>query len=369
MQAEASPGVPAAGAASSEGGAPDRPAADGAKATETPVSAAAVLEEASQRKRGKAASRAADEAGTAAPPKSAVPAREDNLTYDLAHLAAFDIAPLHPKADLLAQTRDNVQLLVNKIFSLPRKDTDEGAVIELPTDEVFRLPRQRPVPKVKAKTRWEKFMEERNMRKRKRSRLVWDETSQDWRPRYGFKSVKQGQDKNNGIMEVKEGQDPYANPFEKNNAEKKLHMARQKMREVRNRVEAAGGKLRASVPDLSGGVEKGGFKRGKEGLKEAIRRAQTSSGSIGKFDRVAPNEPTNLNKRRKVVEMPKSAGEEKERYLKAASRLLSGEGGVDTVKAAKAGAGIFGGEAPKGKPKAALKRRSKAGGRSRKARR
>lgn len=331
-----------------------------------PVSAAEVLEAAGQKKQNEKSANAAAENGM--PPKSAVPEREDNLTYDLAHLAAFDIAPLHPKADLLAQTRDNVQLLVNKIFALPRKETDEGATVELPTEEIFRLPRQRPVPKMKAKTRWEKFMEERNMKKRKRSRLVWDETSQDWRPRYGYKSVKKGQEDNNGIVEVKTGQDPFANPFEKSNAEKKLHMARQKMREVRNRVEAAGGKLRASVPDLSGGVEKGGFKRGKEGLREAIKRAQVSSGSIGKFDRVAPNEPTNLQtKRRKVVDVPRNAGEEKDRYLKAAGKLLSGEGGVDTVKAAKAGAGIYGGEAPKGKGSGKGKRRSKAGGRSRKA--
>ena len=41
--------------------------------------------------------------------------------------------------------------------------TDEGATADLPALEVFRLPRMKPIPKVKVKTRWEKFMETRNM--------------------------------------------------------------------------------------------------------------------------------------------------------------------------------------------------------------
>merc|ERR1719359_2524729 len=97
--------------------------------------------------------------------KPAASSREDNLAYDLRHMAAFDISPLHPKTDFMEYTRDSVQLLVNKIYALPRKQLEEGIVAELPTEEVFRLPRQKPVPKQKPKTRWQQFMEERNMRK------------------------------------------------------------------------------------------------------------------------------------------------------------------------------------------------------------
>lgn len=166
-----------------------------------------------------AAAGAAGEQGVG--PKSAVPSREDNLTYCLAHLAAFDISPLHPKANIHTQTRDNVQLLVNKIFSLSREESDEGPTALIPREDGFRLPRHRPVPKVKPETRWEKFMKERRMEKRKRSQMVFDEVSGDWKRRWGHKSVKASEDRANGILEVKDGQDSYGNLFEARSAEKK----------------------------------------------------------------------------------------------------------------------------------------------------
>lgn len=270
----------------------------------------------------------------------------------------------------MAQTRDNVQLLVNKVFALKREDTDEGPVVIVPPEDGFRLPRQRPVPKVKEKTRWERFMQEKGMTKRKRSSLVFDEVSGDWKRRYGYKSAKSSEDKANGIMEVKAGQDSMASPFEKKKAEHKLLAARQKMREVRNRVEAAGGRLKAAAPDLEKGMRSNGasVKRGPEGLKEALRRAQISSASFGKFDRVAPNEATNLQPKRRKVVAHRTVGEEKDRYLKAAGKVLSGET-VNNEKAAKSAAGHYE-RASAGRKEKKPKRRSKAGGKkSRKGRR
>jgi len=266
-------------------------------------------------------------AAEAPTPKSASVEKEDNLTYCLAHLAAFDISPLHPKADLLATTRDNVQLLVNKVFGLSREDSDEGPAAIIPPEESFRLPRQRPIPKVKELTRWEKFMKERKMDKKKRSSMVFDEASGDWKRRWGFKSVKHTEDEGNGILEVKTGQDSYKSLFEAKSAEHQLGAAKQKMREVRNRVEAAGGRLKAAAPDLDAGMRSGqeSTKRGAAGLKEALRRAQSSSASCGRFDRVASNEPTNLQpKKRKAPEMPKNLKVEKDRGLQFADKVLSG---------------------------------------------
>jgi len=267
--------------------------------------------------------------------KPATASREDNLTYDAKHMAAYDIAPV-PKgeADFLHYTRDSVQLLVNHMFTLPQSRIEEGMVAELPKEFLFKLPRQKPVPKVKQLTRWEKFMQDKNMTKKKRSRLVYDEATDDWVPRWGYKSVKKTKEAGEqGIYEVKPGEDPNSNPFERMKAEKKLLMARQKLREVRNKVEAAGGKMRASVPDLM--RNQGGSARGKEGLREALKRAQVSTGSRGKFDRTAPNEATNLQEKRSKVNV-ESRDKEKERYMKFAGKVLSGET-VDKDRAAKIG--------------------------------
>jgi len=303
--------------------------------------------------RSKAAKAVAPE-GELATLKPAAASREDNLTYDLRHMAAFDISPLHPTADFLEYTRDSVQLLVNKICALSRKQLEEGTVAELPHEELFRLPRQKPVPKQKPKTRWQEFMEERNMRKRKRSKLVFDEESGDWRPRWGYGSIKKARETRSSIHEVKEGENPYADPFAKAAAERKLIAAKQKLREVRNKVEAAGGKIRASVPELlkKGDPTGGSSGRGKDGLREAVRRAQVSSASKGKFDRLASGEASNLQPKKRKIEMAQKPGEEKERYLKAATRVLASDGAVDRDRAAKvggAGGGQALGKAKKGK--------------------
>lgn len=290
--------------------------------------------------------------------RPATASREDNLIYDLKNMAAYDISPVPNGTDLMAYARDSVQLLVNKIFALPRHKGEEGTLVSLPAEGVFRLPRAKPIPKEKPKTRWQKFMEERNMKKKKRSRLVWDDIEGDWKPRWGYNSIKKSQERANWVQEVGDRDDPNQNPFDKETAEKRLLQARQRMREVRNKVEAAGGKLRASVPDLSNTQ-----KRGKDGLKEAIKRAQVSSASFGKFDRVAPNEATNLQPKRKKGVAPVSGGVEKDNYLKTVGRVLFGDGPVDKHKAAQVG--VTQERRNDARSKAQNKRRSKQGGKGR----
>jgi len=196
------------------------------------------------------------------------------------------------------------------------------------------------------------------MKKEKRSRLVWDDVSEDWKPRWGYNSIKSSQAKQeNWMVEVK-GNGMGESELNRVKAEKKLHVARQKMREVRNKVESFGGKMRATAPDLVNAKM-----RGKDGLREAMRRAQASSASFGKFDRVAPNEPTNLQPKRKRT-LHQSVGQEKERYLKAADRVFSGDSNVNSQKAAKAGKRMNaeGAAAVPRQKKAMPKRRSKQGG-------
>lgn len=343
LQAAASPLVaaaasPAAAAKSPRSAPPQSPraAVPGSPAAAAAAPPAAEGEAEGTKKKLLKKKKNAVQAEGGAPLPSASASREDNLQYDLKRMSAYDIAVQSAKtseADFLAYTRDSVQLLVNKMFGLKRARVEEGMVVELPADELFKLPRQKPVPKVKARTRFQKFMEDRNMKKRKRSRLVFDEVSGDWKPRYGYGSAKKMEEAGKyGIHEVKSGEDPNSNPFERMQAEQKLQQLRQKMREVRNKVEQAGGKMRAAVPDLL----QGGAKRGKDGLKEAMRRSQISSGSRGKFDRIAPGEATNLQQKRSIIHQPMSGDKEKERYNKFVGKVLAGET-VDKDKAAKAG--------------------------------
>lgn len=62
--------------------------------------------------------------------------------------------------------------------------------VNLPEPKIV-IPREKPVPKEKALSKWEKFRLERGMPARqKRSRLVFDPVTNDWLPRWGHKSAK-----------------------------------------------------------------------------------------------------------------------------------------------------------------------------------
>jgi len=77
---------------------------------------------------------------------------------------------------LKSLTRDNVQLLINKIWELPVKRVHETIVAELPKPE-YVLPRSRVIPKPKSLTKWEQFAKEKGIQTKKKgkSKLKWDE--------------------------------------------------------------------------------------------------------------------------------------------------------------------------------------------------
>lgn len=225
------------------------------------------------------------------------PSKPDNLTYCLHNVIASDITPLPSAAALDEFTRANVQLFVNRIFQLPMEDCDEGLFARLSDTATFQLPRVRPVPKPKQKTRWEQFAEEQGIRKRKRSRLVWDDLKKDWVPRYGYKSIKKNEEAAAGIVELKSNEDPFEDKFEKRSKEKEMVKAKQKYRELRNRAEAAsrsgkkkgdGAAASAAAPSLVFDGKTG--KLSKAQLADAMQRAQISTASFGAFDVKAKKE-------------------------------------------------------------------------------
>ena len=100
------------------------------------------------------------------------------------------------------------------MFDLKRKQKarlgDDGEILEytkalysvdLPEPKIV-VPRAKPAPKEKPKTKWEKFRDEKGLPPRKkRSRLVFDEITNDWVPRWGPKSIKKIEDKHEWLIE------------------------------------------------------------------------------------------------------------------------------------------------------------------------
>lgn len=131
--------------------------------------------------------------------------------FDLGNLAIADSNPIVLNADsietdLYALNRDNVQLLVNQILQLPLKRTVDSinssnsqnstmTLFSLP-EPLWQTPREKPVPKDKAKTRWELFAAKKGIQKRaKDGKLVFDEETKKWIPKWGYNGANKKADK------------------------------------------------------------------------------------------------------------------------------------------------------------------------------
>lgn len=75
---------------------------------------------------------------------------------------------------LMALTRDNTQLLLNEIWELPTERVEETIVAKLPAAK-YRLPRARKIPEPKPMTKWQKFAQEKGIKKQKRDKKVYDQ--------------------------------------------------------------------------------------------------------------------------------------------------------------------------------------------------
>lgn len=119
------------------------------------------------------------------------------------------------REEILKLARENVQLLVNNIFSQETRREAHAILAVLP-DASTRLPREKKVrvevfpfepartaaaqiPKPKPPTRWEKFAMLKGIQNRKRSRMVYDEAHDEYRPRWGYKRAN---NKEFGIIEL-----------------------------------------------------------------------------------------------------------------------------------------------------------------------
>lgn len=66
---------------------------------------------------------------------------------------------------------------MNKIWELPTETVEEAIVAKLPVPK-FVLPREKPLPKPKPLTKWQKYAQEKGITKTKKSKLAWDEILQ-----------------------------------------------------------------------------------------------------------------------------------------------------------------------------------------------
>jgi regulator of ribosome biosynthesis len=111
------------------------------------------------------------------------------------------------------------------------------------------MPRAQRIPEPKPLTKWEKFAAEKGIKKTKRERMVFDESRQEYAPRYGYKRVNGGIE-DQPIVEIKAGQDPFLDPWENARVEKKQRVARNLKNQAKNQERAEGkGKSKGKIED------------------------------------------------------------------------------------------------------------------------
>ena len=100
--------------------------------------------------------------------------------------------------------RNNTQLVINKIWTdLETTKVDDIVVAKLPRTATYALPRSRHCPKAKEPTKWEKFAKDKGIKKKKKDKLVWDDATKEWKPRYGYRGINQ---KNDWVVELPESE-------------------------------------------------------------------------------------------------------------------------------------------------------------------
>jgi len=295
---------------------------------------------------------------------AAAPEDREYMAYDLARLAAFAELDVDFKkarnADFLESlAQEHIQMLVNKVFALPSEPAEVGRLVQLPLP-TMPLPREKPVPKAKVQTRWEKFALAKGIQNRKRSVQVWDEDTQSYKRRWGYDRANDEQD--TWVVEHKTGQktEPGSDPWTEMRKAKKERVARNKANQEANVRAAAGGSRKALPGALDLASVLGAQKPGKRSAahKErklpshtdvALRVAQRSTASMGKFDVKRKGEPALLAARVKrrddVLARPDN---ERARHAAVMKKVLGSVKEGESMSMKRAMASIGAGDVGKG---------------------
>lgn len=263
----------------------------------------------------------------------------------ISRVQPIDPTSINQEPYLLSLATAGTQELVKHLFQLPTEDCDVGVIAVLPPPTT-PIPREKPCPQPKPLSRWEKFAQRKGIQKHaKRDRLVWDERSEDWKPRYGTNKANNKEDV--WLAEHRPSDDPSVDPWTRMKLEKKERVAKNKRQHVQNLIAASGQKLpgtidlasivKSSKPDYA---QKSASKRGPkhttagmaraDHAKVALHLAQQSTASMGKFDKLHSDEPQPKQSRiiKKAPISRRVLHEQRKKSAQTGNKALDGEKNV-----------------------------------------
>eukprot|EP00199_Chlamydomonas_sp_CCMP681_P001895 CAMPEP_0119109276 /NCGR_PEP_ID=MMETSP1180-20130426/17822_1 /TAXON_ID=3052 ORGANISM="Chlamydomonas cf sp, Strain CCMP681" /NCGR_SAMPLE_ID=MMETSP1180 /ASSEMBLY_ACC=CAM_ASM_000741 /LENGTH=370 /DNA_ID=CAMNT_0007095017 /DNA_START=97 /DNA_END=1205 /DNA_ORIENTATION=- len=285
---------------------------------------------------------------------------DGQLEFDVGNLTVWDPSPIDTVAFSgpskeeahMEASRAMTQSLINKLFALPSEAIKNGRQAQLP-EPTTRLPRQKPLPKPKPLTKWQQFALKKGIQKKTRTKLLFDETSQEFKRRYGYQKA----DDPNAvpIIDAKPGDKLGEDPFTAMDETKKKNVVKNKKQQLHNAKMAAKAGALPSTLKLAAVLGSGGpsttSKAGgqhatprtkrkdlKEEIKMASRLSGVSTASLGKFDQKLkgekPGERAPLGKRRKFLPVTDTNADHS-RFTSMADRFLR-ERSEDVIDVRKA---------------------------------
>jgi len=234
------------------------------------------------------------------------------------------------EAYLQANARDGVQLLVAALFSLPTLSSPEGPLAQLPAPTT-QLPRAKPLPKPKPLTKWEKFARAKGIRSQRRDRKVWDEESQTWVERWGWKGKNKAEE-TQWLHEVPANADVDHDPSKEARTARKAHVAKNERQRLQN--------LARSQQGPAAGTNARIHAERKKEIDHTLSTTRASTASMGKFDRMLEGEKKLRGVKRKFDPIEKSVQSEKSANLALIKKIESGHRSSKKVKQDAVGEGI-----------------------------
>ncbi|XP_059151383.1 ribosome biogenesis regulatory protein homolog [Physella acuta] len=222
--------------------------------------------------------------------------------------------------------RDATQVLFNSLWQLPVERVEGSYLITLPEPKTW-LPREKPVPKKKPLTKWQEYAKAKGILNKKKSRKVWDEVTQDYKPRWGYNRANDST--KDWLIEVPANADPMEDQYAKRKTAKQERVAKNELQRLRNIARTQ----KKKVPGVGLTPTE---QPSKDYLSKALAIAHKSTASIGKFtEKLAKEKPSKYTgKKRKFEPTIGNLSQEKQKQLQILDVHAKKIPKIDVTKAA-----------------------------------
>lgn len=235
------------------------------------------------------------------------------------------------EAYLLGRALASTQALVRSLYALPRvQHPDHGPLASLPLPAYPYLPREKPLPKPRVETKWEKFAKRKGIENKKRDKLVWDEERKEWVPRWGYKGKNKDVEeqwiheipasKGDDFDPAKEAKRARRQRTVQNEAQRLRNVARAEQSSARAAPSVNKGQTEYHTPQAAAKRRAERDERAKQ-LDQDVRRGKISTASMGKFDRALQGEEKQKGLKRKFEPNEIDTKQERASHLHLLNKL------------------------------------------------